>query len=532
MSAPSLKVNPIGLPVSAISARRWLILFCLSAAFLYGLGIFWGLPSILSPASDSPAPLSPLNWIARYRDTSVSYIYPPVHQLLCLLAYGVTLLCWKTVGAIGTISAVYPYGFHNPTLIFSSLLIVTNLLSLAMGIGILLCMWFFRLTRSAGAWYAMALMGLSGVFAYYARVGNLDVPYMFWVVLSWLLIWRYIFSEAHWRLVVLAAISGALAIGTKDQAVGMEFGLGLTLLLVSPEQPRHRIGARVKTGFWFGSALVLAYLVSSIAVNPWRWWTHVTFVTSDHVLPEYPASVLGQWHVLVRSLLRMSHILSPSGLVLGVAGGVLLLWMGAHRKTAALFIPPLAYYVTIIMRVRSTEERYLLPVAFALALAAGVAASKLLEWAKPTRAARYVVIGVLAAIAADQVIQGFIPVTYCQLFDVRRALAKDLPMIFPSGTPILIVRMNSFNVPDSRVYGRYQLMLPPEKKLMPPSSHGEHMLKPFDAQYRYVLVGSTLVKETWPPTGRLIRKWVYPGWIKERVYVPAVYEYSLFERGQ
>ena len=118
---------------------------------LCGLGVFWGLPSILSPASDSPAPLSPLNWIARYRDTSVSYIYPPVHQLLCLAAYGVVLLGWKLAGGIGAISKAYPYGFHNPTLIFSSLLLVTNLLSLAMGLGILVCMRSFRLARSAGA---------------------------------------------------------------------------------------------------------------------------------------------------------------------------------------------------------------------------------------------------------------------------------------------------------------------------------------------------------------------------------------------
>jgi hypothetical protein len=135
-----------------------------------------------------------------------------------------------------------------------------------------------------------------------------------------------------------------------------------------------------------------------------------------------------------------------------------------------LFIPPLAYYVTIIMRVRSTEERYLLPVAFALALAAGVTARKLLDWARCTRIPRYVLIGLLVTIVMDQAIEGFIPVTYCQVFDVRHALAEDLPAIVPSRSPLLIVRMNSFNVPDSRVYEVYQLMLPSGKKLTPPLS--------------------------------------------------------------
>jgi hypothetical protein len=530
MTAPSTRVDSTGQPFSAISRRWRLIIFCLFAALLYGLGIFWGLPSILSPASDSPAPLSPLNWIARYRDTSVSYIYPPVHQLLCLAAYGVVLLGWKIAGGIGAISKAYPYGFRHPTLVFSSLLLVTNLLSLAMGLGILVCMRFFRLTRTAGAWYAMSLLGLSGVFAYYARVGNLDVPYMFWVVLSWLFVWRYIFSKPNRKLLVFAAIAGALAIGTKDQAVGVVFGLGLTLLSVSPERPPHSIRARTKTAFWFGCSLFLTYAVTSIAVNPWRWWAHISFVTSDHVLPEYPASLLGQWHVLLRSMIRMSHILSPGGLLLGVLGFALLVRMGLRREAAVLFIPPAAYYVSIIMRVRATEERYLLPAAFALALAAGVAAGESLNWARHMRVARYAVAAVLAAIVADQAIQGFIPVTYCQLFDTRRALAKDLPLLVPTGAPLLIVGMNSFNIPDSRVYERYSLMLPPDKRLTPPSSHGEHMLKPYDPQYRYILAGSTLAGEAWPPVGRLVRDWSYPAWLKSRVYVPAVYEFALYQR--
>jgi hypothetical protein len=92
--------------------------------------------------------------------------------------------------------------------------------------------------------------------------------------------------------------------------------------------------------------------------------------------------------------------------------------------------------------------------------------------------------------------------------------------------------MNSFNIPDSRVYERFPLMLPPDKRLTPPSSHGEHMLRPYDPQYRYVLAGSTLAREAWQPVGRSVREWTYPAWIKSRVYVPGVYEFSLYERGQ
>jgi hypothetical protein len=530
MTDPSKEADSTGQPFPVISPSWRIILFCLSAALLYGLGIFWGLPSILSPASDSPAPLSPLNWIARYRDTSVSQIYPPVHQLLCLAAYGVVLLGWKIAGGIGAISKVYPYGFHNPTLVFSSLLLVTNLLSLAMGLGILVCMRSFRLGRPAGTWYAMSLLGLSGVFAYYARVGNLDVPYMFWFVLSWLMVWRYIFSKPDRKLLVLAAIAGALAIGTKDQAYGLEFGLCLVLLFVSPERAANAIRARLKTAFLFGGTLSLVYAITAIAVNPWRWWAHVNhwrvFLDSGF------EQTFPQWIIFLRAVLQASHILSPGGLVLGIVGLGLLLRRGAWRQAAVLFIPPVAYYATVIMKLGLIVDRYVLVPAFALALCAGFAGSELLDWSRRSRITRYAAVALLAAVAADQVIESLIPVTYCQLLDVRREAASELPSLVAPGSPLLMVRMNSFNIPDSRVYDRYWLMLPPEKELTPPSSHGEHVLKPYDPQYRYVLAGSTLDREVWPPVGRLVRQWTYLAWIKSRVHVPAVYELSLYERGR
>ena len=530
MTAPPTDVDSTGQPFSLISPRCRLILFCLFVALLYGLGIFWGLPSILSPASDSPAPLSPLNWIARYGDASVSRIYPPVHQLFCLAAYGVVLLGWKVGGGIGAISKVYPYGFHDPTLVFSSLLLVTNLISLAMGLGILVCMRFFRLARSAAVWYAMCLLGLSGVFAYYARVGNVDVPYMFWVVISWLIVWRYLFSKPDRKLLVFAAIAGALAMGTKDQAYGAEFGLGLVLLLVSPERPFHPIRARIRTALWFGCILFFTYAVTSIAVNPWRWWAHIKYWIAIQDSGVYPT--MRQGPLFLQTILELSHILSPGGLALGALGFALLVRRGAWRQVAVLFIPLVAYYVSVIVVAEYVWDRYLLVPAFALALCAGFAASALLDWSRRSRITRYAVVALLAAVAADQAIESLIPVTYCQLFDVRRETARDLPSLVAPGSPLLMVRMNSFNIPDSRVYDRYRLMLPPEKELTPPSSHGEHMLKPYDPQYQYILAGSTLTTEAWPPVGRLIREWTYPAWIKGRVQVPAVYELFLYERGR
>lgn len=78
-------------------------LFALFGA-LYALGIFWGLPSALTPAIDSISPLGPLAFVVKYRQADITYVYPAVHQLLQVAFYAVVLLAAKLTGAIGSIS--------------------------------------------------------------------------------------------------------------------------------------------------------------------------------------------------------------------------------------------------------------------------------------------------------------------------------------------------------------------------------------------------------------------------------------------
>src|SRR5690348_13279055 len=88
---------------------------------LYFAGLFWGLPSITTSASDSIAPLGPLAFAADFHDPNKSYIYPAIHQILLLIVYAAALVGAKLTGAVGSISGTWPYGFHNPTNTFSLL---------------------------------------------------------------------------------------------------------------------------------------------------------------------------------------------------------------------------------------------------------------------------------------------------------------------------------------------------------------------------------------------------------------------------
>ncbi len=149
------------------------------------------------------------------------------------------------------------------------------------------------------------------------------------------------------------------------------------------------------------------------------------FVTSDHVLPEYEQSLRGQLLFFQRFLVRLSHVLSPPGIALGVAGFVVLARSRKYREALVLAIPAASYYVSIIARLRSSEERYLLPIAIILAVSAGVAVGAAFQIRHArARQLRVFTLLILATALAQQLVWGFIPVTYTQLFDTRRELAR------------------------------------------------------------------------------------------------------------
>jgi 4-amino-4-deoxy-L-arabinose transferase-like glycosyltransferase len=409
-----------------------------------------------------------------------------------------------------------------------------------MGIFMLLLLKRLRPTKSYVAWVPMLLIGTSGVFAYYARVANLDVPYLFWWVLSFVFLWHFVFSgEPRRKYLMLSAAAAALAIGTKDQSAGLILGFGLIVLFIPPLGANDVGLGRLKNAVIFSLTLIAVYGLLAVATNPWRWVHHVRFVTSDHVLPEYEQSLRGQLLFFQRFLVRLAHVLSPPGIVLGVAGLVVLTRLRKYREALVLVIPAVTYYVAIIGRLRSSEERYLIPIAIILAVSAGVAVGAALQIrGGRARQLRALTLLILAIALAQQLVWGFIPVTYTQLFDTRRELARDIGKILPPGTPLLIANMPSFNVPNRYVYDNYPLMHLPGEKLFPPSTHGENIFHPFDPNYRFILSGSLTTQTAWPNAQsklpdddvEFVRQWTYPPWIKKHVHVPSVYEFYLFQR--
>jgi hypothetical protein len=539
-------------------ALRLLPLLFVLFFVLYALGAFWGLPSALTPAIDSISPLGPLAFVGKYKQTDMTYVYPAVHQLLQVAVYAVVLLIAKITGSIGTISSAWPYGFRDPSALFTVLLVVSNLISAAMAAFLLRTLWRMRPDPAAAQWFAIFLLGLSGVFAYYARTANMDMPYLFWIVLAWHQLWLYLTAPANsdeyaqnglvrggvrgriqrwlaatglwasnFRPLLLAGLFSALSFGSKDQASTIIFGFGLLLLLYAPVGGKGGWRLRLRQATMFSAAVAICYAVFAIAPQPARWWYHVRFVTQNpaiHITPETPAGLWGQILLFERCYLRLHHIFTYAGLPLAVAGIVILWRRGRHRELALLLVPALTYYAAVIARVRAPEERYLLPIAIPLVLCAGVAIGALRDLPRGRKPAYALAAGTLAA----QLVFSFFPVTYCQLFDTKRDLQRYLSSLLPPQTPIAIHGMQTLNYPNRLIYDQYRLMLAPGQAIVPISTHPANLLHPFDPAVRHVFTGTPQP----PPDGayRLLGQWRYTNWIRTHVHVPATHEFFLYER--
>lgn len=494
-------------------------------ALIYAAGSFWGMPSAMTPALDSISPLGPLAFVAKYRQVDITYVYPAVHQILQLAVYAAALLGGKLFGAVGAISGAWPYGFRDPSGMFTFLLLLSNWIAAGMGALLLRALWRMRPDPGASQWFAVPLIGLSGVYAYYTRTANMDIPYLFWMVLAWHQIWRHLTepAAASVRRLLLAGLFSALSFGSKDQASTIVFGFGVLLLLFTPGGVSGWL-PRLRQASVFSAAMAVCYAVFAIAPHPARWWYHVRFVTQNpavHILPETPDGWWGQILLLERCYLRLHHILTYAGLPLAAIGAVVLWRLGRRRELALLLVPALTYYLFVVARVRAPEDRYMLPLALPFALLAGSAIGALGRW---HAAGKALGAGVLAA----QVVFSLLPVTYCQMFDTKRDLARAIGSIVTPGTAIAVHDMQTMHYPNRDVYERYQLMLWPGQSIVPPSSHVANLLGAPDPNVRYVLRG----QPSPPPEGNwtFAGAWTFPAWIKSHVHVAAVHEYYLYQR--
>lgn len=513
----------------------WILLLLIFLLIVPGL--FWGLPSAITPQVDAPLPMGPLFFFAQYGQPHVDTVYPAFHQLLLAPVYAAALILYGVLGGISHISSAWPYGLKDTSLFFSYLIVLGNLVSACMGIAILYVAIRLAEDHKRWAWAGLLLVGVNSVFIYYSRVGNLDIPYNFWWAISLFFLWRYFIGEKTMRASLLpAAIASACAVGSKDQAVGLVIGAGVLVLLLSSGKAQP-FALRFRHAVFFTAVLLACYTVVAILPNPARWWYHARFVVSDHAPTSIPLSPRGEVEIFGVTIRQLFTVFGIPVLLLSVAGAAFLARSRRLKELWILCVPLISYYCVIIAKTRVMYPRFTLPFFLSVLILTIHGAAWIGEHIFSKRPARLAWIALLGALIVFRFAVSYVPVTYAQVFDLKRRVAAELPGVLPPGSPVLLSHMQTYNYPNRRIYESYALMRLPQDPVQPASRHAASIFKPLDENVRYYLLGSGNAGLPWNPVGEypplvgtLVREWRYPEWVKRSVVVPCIYEFALYRR--
>ncbi len=383
--------EPAALPALPDDVRRprlWLAALFAVALALFATGMWWGMPHWVGWSGDE---MHPNSWpqalsFKAYRGWHTRY--PPLHFAV------LQVLSWPLRLGLGAAEV-------SPTQRIVWLIFFSRAVSLLLALGTLALV--YRVGREVydrrSSLFAAAIVMCVAPFVYYAKMGNLDIPYIFWFTLS-LLFYVRILKRHRLRDYVLFGLAAAAAVCTKDQAYGL-YGLAPLLILwsltLSWAQREH--GARggvlnVLRGLgralidrrFLGAAAaaVVGFAVFQMLWNWNRFALHVRLLLgpmSDNY-QDYENSPEGHEALLTLFLRQIAFCLNPALALVCTAGVVWTVWRLWKRPSrqkagdepfliASLVFLIVSYYVTFLSLILFSYDRYILPIALLLAFPGG-----------------------------------------------------------------------------------------------------------------------------------------------------------------
>lgn len=394
-------------PNAGVSARGGISRFALAAllAFTFCNSLWsarWGLPDGATVetssvwAVDTIAPLGPLNeaYHRFSREGIENVIYPLFHYVVLAGVYAPYIGLALATGRLENPSSEFPFGAAEPGEFFAHLTLLANLVSALMAAGCVLGVYLIArelFDRRTALWSAL-LAALVPPLAYYGSTSNLDVPYLFWMLLAF---WQLIRAALHQRLpsYLLCGVFASLAVSTKDQAAGFFVLFPLIvpwLILVGIRRlvPRSALRAVLRDRrLWVagGAALVTFALANNLLFGLEGYARHLQFADefyAANLTADAPGLLARQPGLLVHSSLLVAQMVGAPVLLLAAAG----VWivMRARRWLPLLLVICSAGYYLSMIAPTVAHSRYLLGVVLLLMPLAGNAVVSALGAPRPT----------------------------------------------------------------------------------------------------------------------------------------------------
>ena len=368
------------LPDDLRRPRLWLAALFALAIPLFVIGVWWGLPHWSGWAGDEMHPTQWPKALSFKAFNGWHTRYPPLHFAVL---QGLSWPLRAAMQAAGTaqpdrIVALIWFGR------IVSLLLAFATVGLVYRVG---CEIYDR--RSALC--AAAILVCVAPYVYYAKMGNLDVPYIFWFTGS-LLFYIRILKHHRLRDYVLFALLAAATVCTKDQAYGLYSLAPLPILWSLAVQEKGGGGGTRNLLRGLGRALAdrrflaaagtaaLGFAVFQMLWNWQRFALHVRLLVgpmSDNY-QDFENTPEGQGALLSLFLRQIVFCLNPALACVCTAGVAWTLWRLVKKQggeepflLASLVFLIVSYYATFLVLILFSYDRYILPIALLLAFPGG-----------------------------------------------------------------------------------------------------------------------------------------------------------------
>ncbi len=349
-------------PQHCLLATILVLSFC-----LYCDGISWGLPSFSGWAVDEVLPSQVLRGMQAGFTHGWSEKYPPFHFYLLAILY--LPVYWLNHGDFTKL------GEDLET--YTTLFYIGRSLSVAMGVAIVGLIYALAravYSHSVALWSTL-MTAILLPMVYYSKVVNLDVPYLFWVIISFIFYVR-ILKNHLLKDYILFAVMAAIAVSTKDQAYGFYLLTPFFILWQYTRFIKQPAGDVSRSQVWIQllkdprliypllAGIVTFIILNNLIFNWQGFIQHLRLITagSASVVPRYDQSFWGHVQMFGQSWRHIRVAFGwPLYLVCLIGLGDALRQPRQHSLALMLWVPLISYYLTYITVIVFNDVRYLLP---------------------------------------------------------------------------------------------------------------------------------------------------------------------------
>lgn len=355
--------------IRKIKTIHLVVLFSL---ILNVVGIRYGLPSYQGWGPDEVLPRDVKEGIGRRFSNDWFRKYPPFHYYLLAFTHAPFLIFSELRGM----------DFKDLSF-YTCLILVGRFLSLFMGAGLIFFVYKCgrEISDQRSSLWAASITALIVPFVYHAKTTTLDIPYLFWFMISVYFFLRLL--KTHQReYYLLFALTAVLTVCTKDQAYGLYVLPPLFVLFYDwkfqkKTNPNLTVVRFLNNRTYLYAGLVAAgtfFLVYNLAFN-WQGFLHhvreITGPTSQNYRL-YPNTLSGHLHLVGRAFDQIRFSLGWPLFIVCVAGLFRSL-VSKPRNILLLSLLTFAvpYDVFYIHVIGFNYSRYYLPVCIILSFFGG-----------------------------------------------------------------------------------------------------------------------------------------------------------------